>query len=167
MQKKNFLVTLNREDKTDLSLLRKLLVICQKSCKLSFWKVTDSLSYSKKQVWLLQELFFNKYLPAWTSVYLKKIYSVGENERSHLYKQWQQHKQLKTMEMMLDLIFTMRDVCISSNLDQLTKFHRTTKFKDIALWNISQMIKKAVPINTGVCPFVSEGVSMKTETTAW
>ena len=66
---------------------------------------------------------------------------------------WQQHKQLNTMEMRerLDLIFTMRDININSNLNPLTKFtssSRSTEFKDIVLWNISQMITKTVPIST-------------------
>ena len=51
----------------------------------------------------------------------------------------------------LDLIFTMRDININSNLNPLTKFtssSRSTEFKDIVLWIISQMITKTVPIST-------------------
>ena len=54
------------------------------------------------------------------------------------------------MEMRLDLTFSMRDVDISSNLKQLTKFtssSRSTEFKDILPWNISKMIAKNAPIS--------------------
>ena len=54
-----------------------------------------------------------------------------------------QHKQLKTMEMSeLLLILSMRDIYISSNQNPLTKFtssSRSTKFKDVLPWNISQL----------------------------
>ena len=66
----------------------------------------------------------------------------------------QVHKQLKTMEILrLDLIFSMTDIYINSNLNPLTKFTssiRSTKFKDILPWNISQMITKTVPISTRI-----------------
>ena len=51
------------------------------------------------------------------------------------------------------MIFSMRDIYISSNLNLLTKFtsgSTITKFKDILLWNISQMIMKTVPISTRI-----------------
>ena len=54
---------------------------------------------------------------------------------------------------MLNMIFSMRDIYISSNLNLLTKFtsgSTITKFKDILLWNISQMIMKTVPISTRI-----------------
>ena len=54
---------------------------------------------------------------------------------------------------MLDLIFSMRDIYINSNLKPLTKFtssSRSTKFKDILPWNISQMITKTIPISTRI-----------------
>ena len=49
----------------------------------------------------------------------------------------------------LDLIFIMRDIYISSNLNQLAKFtsrSKSTEFKDILPCNISQMIMKTAPI---------------------
>ena len=52
--------------------------------------------------------------------------------------------------MRLDLIFMMRDMYINSNLDLLTKFStrsRSTEFKGILPWNISQVITKTVPIS--------------------
>ena len=47
----------------------------------------------------------------------------------------------------------MRDMCLNSNLNPLTKFtssSRSTEFKDILPWNISQMIAKTIPISTGI-----------------
>ena len=51
----------------------------------------------------------------------------------------------------LELILAMRDIYINSNLNPLTKFtssNRSTEFKDIPPWNISQMITKTIPIST-------------------
>ena len=55
----------------------------------------------------------------------------------------------------LDLILTMRDtyIYIKPNLKLLTKFtssSRSTAFKDIFQWSISQMITKTVPISTRI-----------------
>ena len=53
----------------------------------------------------------------------------------------------------LNLVFSMRDICIKSNLNPLTKFtsrSRSTKLKDIIPWNISQMIMKIIPISTRI-----------------
>ena len=50
-------------------------------------------------------------------------------------------------------ILTMRDININSNLNSLTKFtssSRSTDFKDIFPWNISQIIMKTVPISTRI-----------------
>ena len=51
--------------------------------------------------------------------------------------------------MRLYLILLMRDIYINLNLNPLTKFmssSKSTEFKDILPWNISQMITKTVPI---------------------
>ena len=53
----------------------------------------------------------------------------------------------------LDLILTMRDIYINSNPNPPTKFpssSRSTEFKDIFPWSISQMITKTVPISTRI-----------------
>ena len=53
----------------------------------------------------------------------------------------------------LDLIFSMMDIYINSNLNPFTKLtssSRSTKFKDIIPWNISQMITKTIPISTRI-----------------
>ena len=65
-----------------------------------------------------------------------------------------QHKQLKTMEMSEAWPDTFNEVIyINYKLNPLTKFtssNRSTEFKDILPWNISQMITKTVPISTRV-----------------
>ena len=53
----------------------------------------------------------------------------------------------------LDLIIMTRDIYINSNLNPLAKStsgNRSTEFKDILPWNISQMITKTVPISTRI-----------------
>ena len=52
--------------------------------------------------------------------------------------------------MRLDLILTMRDIYINSNLNQLIKFtssSRSTELKDIISWNNSQMITKTIAVS--------------------
>ena len=59
------------------------------------------------------------------------------------------------------------DTYINSNQNPLTKVtggSRCTEFKDILPWNISQMIKKTLTINTRI---VISGRSMETETTTF
>ena len=49
----------------------------------------------------------------------------------------------------LDLTLLMRDIYINSNLNPLTKFtssSRSTEYKDILPWNISQMMTKSIQI---------------------
>ena len=51
----------------------------------------------------------------------------------------------------LDLVFTMRDIWINSNLNKkLTSSSRSSKFKDILPWNIFQMITKTIPIKARI-----------------
>ena len=55
--------------------------------------------------------------------------------------------------MRFNLILTMRDIYIDSNLNTLTKFtssRRSTDFKDILPGKISQMITKTEPISTRI-----------------
>ena len=50
----------------------------------------------------------------------------------------------------LELILAMRDTYINSNLNPLTKFtssNRSTEFKGILPWNISEMVLKTIPIS--------------------
>ena len=53
----------------------------------------------------------------------------------------------------LEQIFTIRDIYINSNTNLITKFtssSRSTKFKDILPWNISQMILEMTAISTRI-----------------
>ena len=89
----NASVPLNRRGIADLPLLRTLLAICQKSQKPSFWEMIDSyalLAYASLAASrsLLRQLLASL-----------KIYSVGTDKKSDFYELWQQHKQLKTLEM--------------------------------------------------------------------
>ena len=75
----------------------------------------------------------------------KKVISMGYGSSTSSWKPWKW--------VGLDLIFSMRDIYINSNLNPLTKFtssSRSTKSKYILLWYISQMITKTVPISTRV-----------------
>ena len=72
---------------------------------------------------------------------------VSTNEKGHFREPWQQHKQLKTMEISEawsdTLILTMKDIYIIFNLNPLIKFissSRSTEFKDSLSWNIFQII---------------------------
>ena len=55
--------------------------------------------------------------------------------------------------MRFELIFPMRDIYINSTLDPITNINnssRSTKFKDILPWDISQIITKSVSISTRI-----------------
>ena len=55
--------------------------------------------------------------------------------------------------MRFDLILLMRDIYIDSNLKPLTQFtgsSRTTEFKDILPWSISNMMTNAISISTRI-----------------
>ena len=83
--------------------------------------------------------------------------------------------------MRLDLVFSMRDIYMNSNLNPLTKFtssSRSTKLKDILPWNISQIIMKTIPVSTrivisyamkwGIWLWISwKAKSMETDTITW
>ena len=78
-------------------------------------------------------------------VQMKKVISRNYGSNTSSWKPWRWVR--------LDLIFSMRDIYINSNPNPLTKFpssSRSTKFKDILPSNISQMITKTIPINTGI-----------------
>ena len=83
---------------------------------------------------------------------MREIYAVYTNKRSDCYEPLQQHKHMKQWRWMrLDLIFTMRDIYINSNMEPLTKFsssRRNTQFKDIDPLNFTHMIVKTFLIST-------------------
>ena len=75
----------------------------------------------------------------------KKVISVNYGSSTSSWKPWRW--------MRLDLIVSMSDIYINSNLNPLKKFtssSRSTMFEDILPWNISQMITKTIPISTRI-----------------
>ena len=74
-------------------------------------------------------------------VQTKKVISMTCSSSTSSWKPWRWAR--------LDLMLSMRDIYINSNLKSLTKFtssSRSTRFKDVP-WNISQMSMKTVPIS--------------------
>ena len=105
-------------------------------------------------------------------------YSVGENKNSDFYELWQQHKQLKIMEMSEAWPDIYDDEYIHHSNPHIKFFSssRSMKFKNIFPWNISQMIKKTVPSSTRIIisyvikqgiPFEFDRKSMEAEATTW
>ena len=75
-------------------------------------------------------------------VQTKEMISINHGSSTSCWKPWRWVR--------FDVILMIRDICINSNL-RLTKFtssSRSTEFKHILPWNISQIITKAIPI----CP---------------
>ena len=71
----------------------------------------------------------------------RKVISMNYGSSTSSWKRWR--------GVGLDLILSMRNIYINSNLNRLTKFisrSRSTEFKDV-LWNISEMITKFVLIS--------------------
>ena len=75
----------------------------------------------------------------------KEVISINYGSSTRCWKPWKWVR--------FDPSLAMRDIYINSNLNPLTKFPistRSTEFKDILLWNISQMIKKTISISTRI-----------------
>ena len=90
---------LNRGGIPDLPLLRTLLAIRQMSREPSFWKVMRSfvlLAYASSAAsrTLLQQL-----LACLNFTLESEDFSLGTNEKSDFYELWEQHNQLKTIQM--------------------------------------------------------------------
>ena len=124
---------------------------------------------------------FLQQLLVWTLLWFRRFILLRQMT-SYFHKLWQQHKQpWKWVRM--DLIFSMRDIYINSNLNPLTKItssSRSTEFKDILPWIISQMIDNIIPISTTLVKsnamkqgipwvwcFEFGGKSIKIETITW
>ena len=106
--------------------------------------------------------------------------SFSYRQKSDFYELWQQHKKLKTVEVGEAWPDTFnRDRYICFNLNPITKFtssSRSTEFKNILQWNISQMITKTISTSTRIvisnamnwginCEYNKK--SMETEITIW
>ena len=75
----------------------------------------------------------------------KKVISMNQGSSTSSWKPWRSVR--------LDLVFSLRDIYMNSNLNPLKKFTsstRSTNLKDILLQNISQMITKTIPISTRI-----------------
>ena len=137
--------------------------------KLLSWQSWWILPSSFALITSLSELYFGigRFI---LLVQTKKVISMTYDSSTSSWKGWRWLR--------LDLILTMR-VIYNSNLNPLTKLtssSRSTEFKDILLWNISQMILKTIPFSTRIaisyamkqnicCEFDEK--SMETDTTTW
>ena len=75
----------------------------------------------------------------------KKVISMNYVSSTSSWKPWRWVR--------LDLMLSMRNIYISSKLNLLTKFtssSRSPKFKDILPWDMSQMIRRTVPVGTRI-----------------
>ena len=137
---------MNRGGIADLPLLRTPLAICRKVpsarflgrdgffCFISICKF-GSFNNPFATINSLSELYF-RFRRFILLVQMKKVISMNYGSSTSSWKPWRW--------MRLDLIFSMRDIYINSNLNPPTKFtssSRNTEFKDILPWNISNDIK--------------------------
>ena len=154
MQKDNTIGLLNREGIADLPLLRTLLTIRQipkepsfremkGSCFINICKF-DRFKNPSVKTTRLSELYF-RFRIFILFIQMKETVSMNycNSTSSRKEERW----------VRLDLIIMTRDIYINSNLNPLAKStsgNRSTEFKDILPWNISQMITKTVPISTRI-----------------
>ena len=106
--------------------MRTLLAVHQKSWKPSFWEVMDFfvlLAYAS----LVASRTLLQRLLACLNFTLESEDLSFWCQRKKWFLWWMQHKQLKTSWVRLDLIFSMRDIHINSNLNPLTKFTSSSK----------------------------------------
>ena len=125
----------------DLPLLRTLMAIRQKSREPSFSEVMDSFCKFDNfknpfaTITSLSELCFRiRRVISINYERVKKVISINYGSSTISWKPWKWVR--------LDLIFSMWYIYINSNQNPLTKFtssSRSTKFKDVLPWNISQL----------------------------
>ena len=134
----------------DLSFLKILLAIRQKTWGPSFWEVINScfITICKIGIFknpfvtitILFELFF-RFKRFILLVQMKKIISMNYRSSTSSWKQWRWLR--------LDLIFSISNIHINSNLTPITRFtssSRSTNLKNVFPWNISQLITKTIPV---------------------
>ena len=147
---------LNRGDTADLPLFRTILAICHKSVlKAKFlrsdrlFRFIDICTFCRLKnpfamIISLSELYFRcrRFIMLLQRI---KVISMSYGSSTCCSKPWRLVN--------LDLIYTMRDINSNYNLILLSKFtssRRSTEFKDILTWNISQIITKTIPISTRI-----------------
>ena len=108
-------------------------------CFISIWKF-GTFKNPFPTITSLSELYF-RFRRLILLVQTKKVVSMNYGSSTSSWKPWRRKS--------LDLIFSVRDMYIISNLKVLTKFvicSRSSEFKDIITRNISHMITKTVTI---------------------
>ena len=90
---------LNRGGIADLLLLKTLLTIHQKSREPSFWEVVDSFVLLKYASLAASRTLLQRLLACLNFTLESEDFSLWYKRKSDFYELWQQHKQLKTMEM--------------------------------------------------------------------
>ena len=107
---------------------------CFKSiCKFGSFKNPFAMTTSLSELYLRIRRFI-------LLVQTKKVISMNYGSSTSSWKPWRWVR--------LDLILSMRDIHINSNLNPLTKFTRSSRsndFKHIIPWNISHMVAKTIP----------------------
>ena len=105
---------------------------------MQIWQLQEPLTITR-----LSELYF-RFRRFVLLLQTKKAISMDCGSCTSSWKPWRWVR--------LELILTMSDIYINSNLNPLTKFtsSRSTEFKDILPWNISQMIMETIPISTRI-----------------
>ena len=150
----NTSVPLNGRGIADLPLLGTVLTIRQNSQEASCGEVMDSCFISictfvsfkntMETITSLSKLYF-RFRRLILLAQTKEVISMNYGSSTSCWKPWRWVR--------FDLILTMRDIYINSNLNPLTKFtssSRNTWFKDLVPWNISQMITKTILISTRI-----------------
>ena len=94
---------------------------------------------------------------------MQKICSIGTNERVDHCELWEQISIWKPWRwLMLDLIFTMRDIYISSNFILLPKYSTKFKAPSLKMVNISLTVNKTILLNVR-----TKSCVMKSSTILW
>ena len=113
---------LNRGDIADLTLLRTLLAIRQKSREPRFWEVIDSFvllghaSLAASRNFLQLSFRIRRFV---LLVQTKKVISMNYDSITSSWKSWRWVR--------IDLIFSMRDIYINANLNPFTKFTSSSR----------------------------------------
>ena len=130
-----------------------LLAIHQKSQEPGFREVMDSFVLLAGASLAASRTLLQQLLSSQNFTLDLEDLSFLYNEKNDFYELWQQHNQLKTMEMRETWPDTfneghMHPFQIEPHLqNSLAAAEALTEFKDIGPWNILQMITKTIPIS--------------------
>ena len=90
---------LNRGGIADLPLLKTLLAICQKSQEPSFWEIMDSFVLLAYASLAASRTLLQRLVACLNFTLESEDLSLWYKQKSDFYELWQQHNQLKAMEM--------------------------------------------------------------------